>query len=132
MIFAAKAAAVWLVMVVAAVLNGFARDNLLSPLIGDNMALPVSGISLSLLILIIAWIAAPLLGAARVSSYILVGILWVLLTLMFEYTFGHYVAGESWAQINQMFNLRDGNFFILVLLTALLAPLISAKLRELI
>jgi len=62
-------------------------------------------------------------------SYLFIGVQWVLMTLIFEFVFGHYVAGKSWADILQNFNPLKGNLFIVVLLVTFISPLLVAKIR---
>lgn len=117
-------AAVWLLIAVLAVLNGFLREAILQPLLGTRLALPVSGVVLALIVLIVTfvcfrWLAGP---------YWLIGIQWVVMTLLFEFGFGHYVAGKSWPELLQTFNMLRGDLFVLVLLVSLIAPRLVAWL----
>lgn len=125
----ARAAGAWLIIVPAAVLNGLARDKLFAPLLGEIAALPLSGVTLSALIFVVTWFTVPRLRLKRASVCWLVGLLWVTLTLTFEYGFGHYLAGKPWQEINRVFAVSEGNLFILVLAALLTAPWITAKLR---
>ncbi|HEX9758126.1 MAG TPA: hypothetical protein VGB26_10035 [Nitrospiria bacterium] len=124
-----KALAVWLVMVVAAILNGILREKVLLPLLGNQISLPLSGILLSILVFLITFLFIPFFGKLDGKTYIGIGILWVLLTLVFEFLFGHFVVGKTLKEIVQVFNLFEGNFFVLPLLTSAVSPWIAAKLR---
>jgi hypothetical protein len=57
---------------------------------------------------------------------------WFTLTLLFEFVFGHFVVGQPWPEIMQVFNMAKGNLFVMALLAALFAPWVTAKLRGLI
>lgn len=127
-----KAVGIWLIMVVAAILNGLMRGKLLTPLVGGGISLPVSGIVLSIIVLLVAYFTIPFVGVARTEVYLLIGLLWVVLTLAFEYLFGHYVAGKSWHEINQVFNLAKGDLFVIVIVVSAMSPWIVAKLRGLV
>lgn len=124
-----KAIGIWLLIVAAAILNGLIRDTVLTYIIGSAGALPLSGITLSLLILLITWLLVPILGRHRGIVFMSVGLLWVLLTLSFEYLFGHFVLAKPWNEINAVFNVMDGNLFVVALITAAAAPWWAAKLR---
>ncbi len=126
-----KATGVWLIMMIAAILNGALREKVLNPLLGQDWALPLSGIVLSLMVFLIAWLMTPLIGATRTQGYIVTGCLWVALTLAFEYLFGHFIAGRPWHEINRVFKLVDGNLFVLVILALGMSPWMVAKLRRL-
>ena len=120
---------IWLVMVVCAILNGTLRDKVLSYYIGENIALAVSGVSLSLLVFLVSYIAIDRFSNKSTFVCICIGVFWLFLTLAFEYGFGHYVLDKPWSEINKVFEVQHGNFFVLVLLTTLFGPLLSARIK---
>ena len=128
----AKATGIWLIIVVAAILNGLLREQVLAPAIGAQMSLPLSGITLSLLVVLIAYYLLPGIGKNSTRVFVMIGLLWVLLTLSFEYLFGHYVLGKSWAEINAVFNIKDGNLFLAVLFTTAVATWLVARVMGLL
>ena len=127
-----KILGVWLLMVVAAVINGMIRDNVITRLMGEELSLSISGITLSGLVFLVAFLLVPHIGVTKPSSYFLVGLSWLGLTLVFEYIFGHYVLGKPWSEINQVFNLAEGNLFTIVLMITAISPWLVAKLNNLI
>lgn len=126
---AVKSIAVWLVIVIAAIFNGAIREKLLTPFIGPDISLPLSGITLSALVFIITYFAIPFFGNVKSRVYLLIGVFWTLLTLAFEYLFGHYVMGTPWHEIHQVFTILNGNLFIIVLIVTALSPWAAARLR---
>lgn len=127
-----KAVAIWCLMVLVAIINGLLRDEILTPLLSSNISLPVSGITLSILILLLTYASIAFIGVTRAAACFMVGLLWLVLTLIFEYAFGHYVAGKSWFEINQVFDLTKGDLFIVVLIVFALSPWLTARLKGLI
>ena len=123
-----RAVIIWLGMLVLAMLNGIARDMLLNPVFGISIAQPASGIILCVLIFAVSYYSLTFIGATRVWEYLGVGLFWVCLTLLFEYLFAHYVLGMSWRQVNQIFNILQGNLFSLALLVTAMGPLLASKL----
>ena len=126
-----QATGIWLVLVIIAILNAVVRDKILEPLIG-RAALPASGLLLSLFIFWAAFVSVPLMGSSNSKDYVIVGIAWFGLTLAFELLFGHFVAGKSWQAIMGVFNMLKGDLFSIALLSCLVSPWVSAKLRNLI
>jgi hypothetical protein len=124
-----KICIIWLIIAFLAVLNGLLREAVLSEQMGARLALPVSGIILCLLVLLITDLLLPWLGQQTTRTYFTIGAVWVCITLIFEFVFGHYVAGKSWHELRQVFNLLNGNLFILVLLTSFIAPYTAARFR---
>lgn len=130
--FVLKATSIWLLMVGVAVGNALFRDKLLAPAIGPATALPVSGFLLTMLVFLAALASVPLFDASTGKSYVLIGLIWLTLTLSFEFLFGHFVAGKPWHEIVRVFRMDKGDLFVLVLLSTLISPWLSAKMRGLI
>ena len=124
-----KATGIWLIIVVAAIFNGVMREKMFTPILGSQFSLPLSGITLSLLIFIISYFLVPFIGRHRGQVFVLVGLLWVVLTLSFEYSFGYFVSGKSLPEINEVFNLADGNLFAVAVISSAVAPWLVAKVR---
>jgi hypothetical protein len=57
-----------------------------------------------------------------------IGIFWVVLTIIFEFVFGHYVMGHSWQKLFADYNIFNGRLWILVLINNITAPLISGRI----
>ena len=126
-----KATGIWFILVFIAIGNAVLREKIFEPLIG-RAALPVSGLLLSLFILIAAYVSVPFIGSSNSKDYVIVGVAWLGLTLAFELLFGHFVTGKSWQAIMGVFNILKGDLFSIALLSCLASPWVSAKLRYLI
>ncbi len=124
-----KAGLIWLGMMFLAIANGLLREHVLTHLFGANLALPLSGLTLSLLIFAATYLAFPLLGKQSSGVYFLIGLQWVTMTLAFEFLFGHYVIGKPLGEILQVFNLVRGDLFLVALLASLFAPWLIARIK---
>ncbi len=124
-----RATGIWCVIVFAAVFNGLFREKVLVALVGTNLALPLSGLLLSILVLLVSYILIPFLDAFEKKTFFTIGFLWVMLTLSFEFLFGYYVVEKTWHEIMEVFNFYRGNLFLLVLVVIAIAPWASAKVR---
>ncbi len=124
-----KATGIWLVIVLAAILNGTLREKVLVPMLGASAALPLSGISLAALVFVVSLTFVPFIAASGTRAYVMIGLLWLVLTLLFEFIFGHFVAGKSWQDIAQVFNVKKGDLFLLVLVVTAISPWLAAKIR---
>ena len=127
-----KATGIWLVIVVAAIFNGVFREKCIAPWIGADLALPLSGMLLALLVFLITLIFIATIGSTEQKVYLMIGLFWLVLTLSFEFLFGHYVAGKSWKDLIQVFNIRKGDLFIVVLFITALSPWLAAKIRNIL
>jgi hypothetical protein len=123
---------VWCIIAVFAVMNGIARETLLLPALGKNAALPVSGLILSAIVFTVTYFSIGMLRSGTAAGYLLIGVQWVAMTLLFEFLFGHYVAGKPWSELLQAFNPRNGDLFTLVLLISLFSPILAATLKGLL
>jgi hypothetical protein len=54
-----------------------------------------------------------------------VGLLWLLMTLTFEFVIGHFVFRTSWEKLLADYDLSRGRIWPLVLLTCLVSPYIA-------
>lgn len=127
-----KTSMIWLIIAVMAIINGIFRENVLVGMISPNMAVSLSGITLSIIVLIVTYVSFPLFGKHHALTYFVIGLQWVLMTLLFEFIFGHYVMGKSWSDISEVFHIMKGNLFIIVLAVSLISPLLMAKVKRIL
>lgn len=121
--------AAWLLILVLAILNGILREAVLLPYLGTPVAFVLSGLMLSLFILAVAVALASWLRLSSFSRCVAVGALWLGLTLIFEFSFGGIVQGQSWGEMLDAYTFKDGNIWPLVLVVTVVAPLIAARVR---
>ena len=127
-----KALALWLAILVLAVLNGALREMALIPAVGSFAGLVASGLILSALIFLVAFVALPWFGTLPAAQWWAVGLGWLLLTLLFEFGFGRVVEHKTWPELFEAYTFKGGNIWPLVLLAALVAPWAAAKARGVI
>lgn len=127
----AKSILIWMALIPLAILNGALRDNVLTPWLG-NVALPLSGIILSLLIFGISVILIPKLGKGNQKTYIVMGMVWLVLTIVFEFGFSLTVEGIPLSVLLAAYDITTGNLWLLVLLTSGISPWLAAKIRHII
>jgi hypothetical protein len=99
------------------------------PALGKPVALLLSGVLLSVAILAVSLLLVPALGRLSSSRCLYVGLLWLCLTLIFEFGFGRLVQHQSWQQLLEAYAFKDGNLWPLVLVVTFVAPLLAVRLR---
>lgn len=124
-----KTFAVWLGILLLAIANGALREAVIIPVLGKLPGLIVSGVFLSGLIFAVAYFALPWFGRTPTLSYAAIGMGWLCLTLLFEFTFGHIIQGKPWPQLLEAYTFKDGNIWPIVLFVALVAPYVAARIR---
>lgn len=126
---ALKSLVVWAAILVLAILNGALREAVLIPSLGTATGLVLSGLLLSALIIAVSYAALPWLNTRRFAQLLAIGLGWVALTLVFEFSFGLW-QGKSWPALLEAYTFKGGNIWPVVLLVTALAPYIAAKLRS--
>ena len=121
----------WLVILVLAILNGTLREKFLIPSFGTFTALIVSGLILSVLIFLVALIAIPGFGSLSTKEYWLIGLGWLVMTLIFEFSFGLFVEHKALSELLEAYTFKGGNIWPLVLASTLVSPWLAAHLRGL-
>jgi hypothetical protein len=112
----------WLVLLVAMLANGFFRVLVVEPRLGEVLARPVATATGVAIVVVVAGAFVRRRAHAGPVELLGVGVVWLLLTLAFEFLFGHYVAGASWEELLADYDVREGRLWPLVLLAVLLAP----------
>ena len=126
-----RALAVWLVILLFANLNGALREVLLIRPLGQVAGRALSTILLSAIVFLITWLTIGWIGPDTPGRALRIGILWLVLTLAFEFLVGHYLFRQPWPALLEDYDLSRGRIWVLVLLVVLTAPLITAHLKGL-
>jgi hypothetical protein len=124
-----RAAAVWMLIILAETVHGFLRELLLAPAVG---ALPARQIGVPVgcvIIFAIAWGAARWIGASGRRQWLAIGSLWVALTVVFEISLGVAI-GASWTRILSDYNPARGGFMLFGLAFMGIAPWLAARMRR--
>ncbi|HXX62238.1 MAG TPA: hypothetical protein VEO56_00465 [Bacteroidota bacterium] len=124
-----RAVVVWIVVLVCAFLNGGLRVAFIIPSVGESAGHVISCFTLSLLILLATFLFIRWMHPENSAEAIRVGVLWLILTLMFEFLACHYLFGNSWEKILSEYNLLRGRIWVLVLIVTTFSPLIMARVR---
>jgi hypothetical protein len=125
-----RTVAVWLIIIALETVHGILRSACLAPLVGDFTARQIAVFSGSILILLIASLTVHWIRAETSQQLLLVGLIWVALTLLFEISLGRLILGLPWDRILEDYDLSRGGLLGLGLLFLLLAPLWASRLRS--
>ena len=123
------AVVVWCAILVLAVANGALRADVLIPRLGDELGHVLSTIALCVVILIVSWGSIAWIGPLTRGDTLGVGLLWLALTLAFEFLGGRYLFGTPWPQLLADYNVMRGRIWVLVLVTTVTAPALAAYAR---
>jgi hypothetical protein len=90
-----KVVVVWFGLLLVAILNGTLREMLLAPRLGVDAGHFASTVTLCAAIALVTWIAIDWVGPATATEAWTVGVIWLGLTVAFEFLGGHYLFGNS-------------------------------------
>jgi hypothetical protein len=114
-------------MVPLMIANGIVRETLLLPALGRTMADVASA---GLGIAIILAVTRPFLRRATdrsTAALVRISAIWLALTVSFEFLFGHYVDGQSWADLADNYALWRGHLWPVVLASVVAAPFLWGR-----
>lgn len=118
----------WFVFMIFAIINAILRNGVYKPIIGDLRAHQLSTFIFIAIILIITYLIFKFTNIKlNTQQTFIIGTIWLLLTICFEFLAGHYVFGNSWEKLITDYNILKGRIWSLVLITILFSPYISNK-----
>jgi hypothetical protein len=121
---------VWIPMVFIAILNGMLREFAFARRLSELRAHQLSCVTGVLLFFGYTWVISLKWPVESTRQALAVGIVWLLLTVAFEFVFGHYVVQHPWERLFQDYNIFAGRLWILVLLAVAFLPVIVFKIRS--
>lgn len=120
----------WFGMMVIAVLNGGLRDGVYAGYVSELAAHQISTVLLLILFGLYFWLLTAYWRIQSARQAWTIGLMWLFMTLAFEFGFFHYVAGHSWADLMAQYNVFAGRMWILVPLWVLLGPYVFYRIRR--
>ncbi len=120
----------WVILVILALLNATIREEVYGPFLTPLLAHQISTFIMIIIIFLFTYIFLGILHLqATIRQYLLLGLLWLVLTILFEFIFGHYIMGHSWDKLLADYNLLQGRIWVLVPIATALMPWIVSKIR---
>jgi hypothetical protein len=118
----------WIPMVFIAITNGVLRQYVYGRWMKELSAHQVSSLTAVILFYLYTWILVKKWPLESSRQAVAVGIIWLCLTVAFEFLFGHYVANHPLSRLIQDYDLLSGRLWTLVLLAVAAAPYLVYKL----
>ena len=112
----------WFGMMLLAMFNGFIRERFFRSRLGELTAHQVSTVTLLLLLTGYCAVLARFWSLHSTVHAWTVGLVWLIMTLLFEFGFGHFVAKHPWRRLLNDYNLMAGRIWVLIPLWMLIAP----------
>ena len=125
-----KYALAWLAMPIIGIINGTIRQYGYKQALGELRAHQVSTVTGIILFAIYIWALTRWWKIESSAQAIAIGVMWLVLTVAFEFLFGHYVMKHPWSRLLHDYNILEGRLWLLVLLFVVIAPYIFYKLSS--
>ena len=120
----------WLGFLAVAIGGAILREKFLAPGLGPAAARALGTLLVGAIIFMLIYAYVGRLKGATRASLVKLGLFWTMLTIAFEFLFGHYVMGHSWDSLWADYNVLEGRLWPLVLMVTLFGPLLARKLRD--
>ncbi len=109
-------------MVFIAIANGVLRQAWYGKYLSELHAHQLSTLIGTVLFAVYIWVVIRFGKPSSAGQAIAIGLVWLALTVVFEFLFGHFVVGHPWARLLQDYNLFAGRVWSLLLVWVTVAP----------
>ena len=79
---------------------------------------------------VVVWIVNHFWPIESTSQALIIGVCWLVMTVFFEFGFGHYVAGHPWEKLTADYNLLQGRVWSLFLIWVAIMPFVIFKFAQ--
>ena len=120
---------VWLIIVAAESVHGTVRQLFLAPVVGDFTARRIAFFTGMLLIFLITYFFIRWISAPTVKALFMIGSMWAVLMLAFEFGIGFFVLAYSRERMLEDYDVSRGGLMGFGILFMVLAPYLAVRTR---
>lgn len=120
----------WFPMVLIAIINGTIREGFYITFLEKLQAHQLSVISGIIFFTLYVRFITGRWKIISAKQSVTIGSMWLVMTVLFEFVFGHYVMGNSWQKLLYDYNIAEGRLWIIVLIWLFFLPLVFYKLQK--
>ena len=118
---------VWLIILPAMIVNGALREVVLRPTVGPRASEVISAaLGIAIIVVFTRYLMRPIAGRSP-GELVRASVTLVLLTVAFEFLFGRYVDGRSWAELLENYAIWRGHLWPVVLLSLAFMPFVWGR-----
>lgn len=114
----------WLGLMIIGILNGILRVKTYGRLMPELTAHQISCITAILFIGAAVVLLDHYLPFGSLQQAVLTGAIWFMLTIIFEFGFGHYIMKHPWKKLMHDYRIDKGRLWLIVLIWILAVPVI--------
>ena len=120
----------WVPLIFVAIANGLFRQYVLTKYFSELAAHQVSTLTAIVFFGLYYWVLFRTWRPDSSSQAIQIGLIWLVFTVLFEFIFGHFIAGHPWSKLLADYNLLKGRIWILVLIWVTVAPYVFFRMMK--
>jgi hypothetical protein len=120
----------WTGMVVLAIINGGLREKGYGPHMGELGAHQLSTVIAIAVFGLYIWTLTGIFTIASPGQAAAIGGMWLAMTVLFEFGFGHFVMKHPWRRLFHDYNLCRGRLWLLLLVWTAIAPYVFFRTRS--
>lgn len=117
----------WFALAIIAIANGILREQTYGKILTELSAHQVStvtGVLFSGAFVYFIHRAWPIESSSQAWS---IGTIWLISTIIFEFGFGHYIAGHPWSHLLNDYNIFAGRVWLFFLVWVFVMPVVIHK-----
>jgi hypothetical protein len=123
-----KALGIWVMLAISAIVVATFRNAVLLPTFEEQTAHQLGTVLYLIVQFSIIFFFIKKIKTKEAKTLLGIGIFWVVITVIFEFLFGHFVMSYPWKKLLADYNLFNGRLWVLVLINNMAAPFISGKI----
>ena len=120
----------WIPMVFIAIINGAIREGWYGKHLSELQAHQISTVTGVLLFGVYVWALIHIWRPASAGQAMAMGLVWLGMTVAFEFLFGRYVVKRSWRELRRDYNLFAGRVWLVVLVWVTIVPYLFYRLQQ--
>ena len=120
----------WFPIIILAFANATIREAMYKRYVGELAAHQISTLTLGILAGIYVWVLSRHLKLQNVDQAVGVGLMWLVMTTIFETGLGRYVLGNPWSQVLRDYNISEGRVRPLFLLWLTVSPYVFYRTKD--
>lgn len=119
----------WFPMFVIALANATIREVGYKRYVGELAAHQISTLTACILVGVYVWLLSNYLAIQSAGQAIGIGLMWLAMTVVFEFGFGHFIVGNPWSRLLHDYNVLQGRVWGLFVLWIAVAPYVFYEIR---